>query len=394
MSDSKKPTENPEVKPEDIADAVIVEESDEAAETPEEPETEAPVELTEPEDTADEVHDAEPAPEPEQPKPTPAPTPVVVRRVGFVPTLLGGVAAAAIGFGVAQYVLPDGWFGAGNDELKAELTAAMQAQAEADDQRLAALEARPDLSARIEAGEQAQTDLVGRLDGLAASVDELSARFTELEMRPIAEGASASAVAAYERELKAVQDAMAKQRAEIEAMAQQAAEQEANAEMTAHQAMLRSAVSRIQVALDTGAGFAEPLGDLLASGVDVPAALKDVANEGVRSMPQLQASFPQAARAALSAARKAEGGSGDIGSFLRNQLGVRSLAPKEGNDPDAILSRAEAALAEGRLTDTMAELEALSEEGRVELTGWMAQATSRAQAVVAAEALGLQVMSN
>ena len=90
--------------------------------------------------------------------------------------------------------------------------------------------------------------------------------------------------------------------------------------------------------------------------------------------------FPDAARAALATAR-AEGLSDDaagLGGFLRSQFDVRSTTPQEGAGPDAVLSRAEAAVKEGRVADALAELEALPEVARAEMTDWMGQAQSRA----------------
>jgi hypothetical protein len=68
---------------------------------------------------------------------------------------------------------------------------------------------------------------------------------------------------------------------------------------------------------------------------------------------------------------------GRITAFLRAQTGARSLTPREGNDPDAILSRAEAALREGDLVATLAELDALPAEGAARLAEWRAQAEAR-----------------
>ena len=76
----------------------------------------------------------------------------------------------------------------------------------------------------------------------------------------------------------------------------------------------------------------------------------------------------------------------DIG-FIRTQLDARSLEPREGDDPDAILSRAEAATQQGRLTDALAEIEALPDVARAELSDWAAQATRRLEAVAAAQQL-------
>ncbi|MGB0440740.1 MAG: molybdopterin-binding protein, partial [Paracoccaceae bacterium] len=44
-----------------------------------------------------------------------------------------------------------------------------------------------------------------------------------------------------------------------------------------------------------------------------------------------------------------------LGAFLKTQLGARSLEPREGDDPDAVLSRMEAAAREGRFGDVEAE---------------------------------------
>ena len=85
------------------------------------------------------------------------------------------------------------------------------------------------------------------------------------------------------------------------------------------------------------------------------------------------------------AARSGE--SGGFTAFVRNQLGARSLEPQEGNDPDAILSRAEAALREGRLADAVAEVETLPEIARLELTGWTGQAALRLEALAAMRVL-------
>ena len=153
------------------------------------------------------------------------------------------------------------------------------------------------------------------------------------------------------------------QRAELDELSEKLAAREDAAEMTAQQAMTRAALSRIGAALDAGTGFAPALSDLRAAGVDVPADLASVADDGVATLNSLQARFPDLAREALAAARAAgaDGPQGDVMAFLRAQLGLRSLEPRAGDDPDAILSRAGAALRDGRLTDTLAEIEQLPE---------------------------------
>jgi len=183
-------------------------------------------------------------------------------------------------------------------------------------------------------------------------------------------------------------------RAEIGAMTAEAEAKRASAEMTAQEALRRSAMSQILTSLETGSGFAEAIESLSATGVNVPEALVAQA-AGVPTVAGLSADFPEAAREALAAARTAEGSeSGGFGAFLKSQLGARSLEPREGTDPDAVLSRMEAAAREGRLGDVMAEAEGLPEEAKAPLQDWLDSAKARQAATEAAEALNQTMNTN
>ncbi|WP_323781713.1 hypothetical protein [Thalassovita sp.] len=324
-----------------------------------------------------------------------APEPVVVRKGGFWPALLGGVIAAGVGAGGALYLFPEGISGSNTvTQLQAQTESSLSAQTRRIDDLAAQVDAiklPPDLSAELTKVSQSVSQSTIQVEQLATQIAGYEDRLNNLEKRPITEFASKEAVDAYERELQALQDAMATQRGEIEDMLAAAEAKEASAAQDARSTMLRGAVAQIQVALDTGGSFAESLTELEQAGVAVPDILIRLA-DGAPSLIALQDSFPDAARAALKTSREAETGGGTL-KFLRDQLGVRSLEPREGDDADAILSRAEAALKAGHLADAMAELEALPEDGRVELTDWMAQATARADALAAVAALRQQVMS-
>jgi hypothetical protein len=65
---------------------------------------------------------------------------------------------------------------------------------------------------------------------------------------------------------------------------------------------------------------------------------------------------------------------------LRGQLSVRSVAPREGEDADAVLSRAQAHLAEGQLDAALTEVESLPEPVRAAMADWIAQARTRVEA--------------
>ncbi|MBR9650383.1 COG4223 family protein [Thalassovita aquimarina] len=432
MSDPKKTADQSEDSPAEIEDAVIADdvaeetgakqddavsgeetgegdaepgesaESDIAAEPEAVEEPEPSSDFAEQSEELDVAEEADRGAEPPEEEPVedtpvaPAPEPVVVRKGGFWPAILGGVIAAGIGAGGALYLLPGGLSGgSGIDDLRTQMQTGLAAQAKKVDalaDKVDSLKIPSDPSADL--GQLAErVDQNGtRLQQLAAQIDGYQARLTDMEKRPITESASQEVVEAYERELKALQQSMANQRSEIEDMLAVAEAKKAEAVATARDTVLRGALARIQVAMDTGASFAEPVSDLKQAGIKVPEAL-DRMVDGVPTRAALQEAFPDAARAALKAARQAETDGGAL-NFLRDHLGVRSLEPREGNDADAILSRAEAALKAGHLSDAMAELEALPEQGRVELTDWMALATQRADGLAAAEALSQQLMSN
>jgi hypothetical protein len=81
---------------------------------------------------------------------------------------------------------------------------------------------------------------------------------------------------------------------------------------------------------------------------------------------------------------------GEIGrgeAFLRTQLGTRSLEPQEGDDPDAILSRTEFALNNGRIAEALDELSAMPDAAQPAMTDWIDRAQTRLAALEAGSAL-------
>lgn len=315
------------------------------------------------------------------------------RRSVFVPLVLGGIVAAGLGFGAAHFVAegwPPGAQGTARQNQQEEMLALLQGQAA----RLAALEeqleaAAPDLSG-VEAGQSAL------MDQLAA----LEQRFADFEARP-QETADVSAIEADLTELRSlVEEAQfdpTALRAEAEEMAAAArAEAEAQAEAQAEEAAARAsaaarqaAITEVTSALEAGQEFGPALDTLQGEGIAVPTALRD-ASGGVPTLDALQRSFPPAARAALADALPAVAGDDPLdrlGNFFRSQTGMRSLAPQAGNDPDAILSRAEANLSRGDLSATLEELRTLPPAGLARMQDWMRQAETRLEAQNAAAEL-------
>ncbi len=302
--------------------------------------------------------------------------------------ILGGLVAGAIGFGAAYFVLPKP-----DMTLPAKISAQASEITELRDQ-IAAVPA-PDLSG-VEAAQAATADAMVAAD---ERITALETRLNDLSNR--AGDSGSVSTAAYEAELDALRSEMENLRgtaiAELESARDQAAEIENNAEAAARAATGRASLARIQSGMETGAPLGEALDDLAAAlQADVPAALTAV-RDGTPTLAALQSDFPALARAALATAR-AEGVSGEaeggLASFLRNQFDVRSVAPKEGDGTDAILSRAEATLRQGRLTDTLAEVGALPEVARAELSDWIALAEARADALAAAATLSTSLNDN
>ena len=302
--------------------------------------------------------------------------------------ILGGLVAGAIGFGAAYFVLPKP-----DMTLPAKISAQASEITELRDQ-IAAVPA-PDLSG-VEAAQAATADAMVAAD---ERITALETRLNDLSNR--AGDSGSVSTAAYEAELDALRSEMESFRgtaiAELESAREQAAEIENNAEAAARAATGRASLARIQSGMETGAPLGEALDDLAAAlQADVPAALTAV-RDGTPTLAALQSDFPALARAALATAR-AEGVSGEaeggFASFLRNQFDVRSVAPKDGDGTDAILSRAEATLRQGRLTDALAEVGALPEVARAELSDWIALAEARADALAAAATLSTSLNDN
>ncbi len=321
-------------------------------------------------DGAPEIVVPEVAP-PETGLPNAAPA-LVKQRGGVLAPLLGGAIAAVAGFGLAQYV-PNGWPIADTSALQAKIDAQSQELAELKAQiaALPAPQAAPDLTPIT----KAVADIATRLAAVESSPASKAGNAADLS-------ALQSAISVLQSDLTALKttDAAAvssESSAEATAQLKAAEAMKAEAETLAQNAAARAAFGRLQTAIDNGTPYAEHLPGL---GLEVPAALGDYAQDGLPSLTNLQASFPDAARAALDAALRSDMGdtwSERATNFLFTQTGARALTPQEGNDPNAILSRAEAALSKGDLDLTLTEISALPSAAQPALSDWRALAEQR-----------------
>lgn len=211
---------------------------------------------------------------------------------------------------------------------------------------------------------------------IAAEVTELTARLARLETMPAAAGGAT--VANVAAATQAANQAAEAARADAERL-------QAEASAIVRRADLSGALAALAVALENGQPLEPALGKLTALEVALPLALTDQA-QGVPTMTALRDAFPQAAREALAQSLPETAGESiwdRTTAFLRSQSGVRSLTPRAGNDPDAILSRAEAQLGAGDLAAALDEVANLPEAGRARMAEWAALAERRRVAVAA-----------
>ena len=335
-------------------------------------------------------------PEVEAPR-DPPPAPVVKSSPGFVPLVLGGVVAAGIGFGLARYVVPEGWPTPGSSPFQAQLAQQameikdLRAQVQAVPKENPALlgeveQLRITATTALETAEAAKlaaANPVDQSEGLA----ELTARLTALEARPTdTSTVDLAAIDALQADIATLRAGLEKQQAATEQQSQSAEAALAAVTTEAQSILLQAALTKVEAAMQNGQPFAEPLKLLADAGVTIPPALRNTAENGLPTIAALTESFNAPARAALEDSLRANMGeswSDRVGTFLRTQTGARSLTPQAGNDPDAILSRADAAVAAGDLQTAVDEIATLPEPAQTALAAWVEQVKLRLDAQAA-----------
>jgi len=145
-------------------------------------------------------------------------------------------------------------------------------------------------------------------------------------------------------------------------------------EMMANEAseFIRNKIQNIRDFVDLGRPFDNLINEL-SDKITVPSELKLIASKGVMPLRDLQKEFLELSRKALS--KSFEAGSDrsmkeKVTFFVRKNLGVRSLTPRIGDDPDAILSRVEAFVIQKKLSEALELISFLPPDGLNEFEGW------------------------
>lgn len=336
---------------------------------------------------------------------------------GFIALMAGGAIAAALGYFSANLnappAIPDqsaeiarmqADFSAKIADLDAQIKALTEREQKAadtsgfekdiDSLKAALAETKAGLSDRLAEAESRLQTAVADLDAARAKLGEsLTVAGGQL-------GDTAGAIAAQYRaevdSLKAQIDAQVKANADLAEKLQDVSDKAttqlteardkvtelaSTAVDTVKNADMSVAVTRLQAAIETGKSYADLLAQIAKdAAVDIPEALLKPADQGVTPLLQLQQEFPEAARKGLKASIKAEAGDGignKLVAFVEAQLGARSLEEKPGDDPDAVLSRAEAALNRGQLQESVDLVRKLPAEGIAAMSGWLSKAEAR-----------------
>ncbi len=330
------------------------------------------------------------------------------KRGGFGAALLGGIVAAVVGFIAGKGDVLDDFLPPSMRDASVDVEPLKSAQAELDSElaRLRSTVAEinvPDLQPLLDRIAAVETEMESAAtdqesDPVGAELEQtlrtLVQRVDALEARPITEGASSEAVAAFEAELQRVRDSLTEQQADVERMVAEAQEMERVSAEAARIAAAQSVVSRLRSALDSGVSYSDLVEELTRLQVTVPDEIKSAADTGVATLSGLQDGFAPAARAALAAAREETRGSGGIMAYVNRHLGARSVAPREGDDPDAILSRAGAAADSGDIAAALDEISALPESAQAELADWQSAARTRLEAEAATDTLSQSLNAN
>lgn len=329
------------------------------------------------ENTSDtlEVIEDEVAPAVTQPQPAERSNPIL-------PLLFGGFLAAALGFFASQYLGSQG-------------ASVLESKINAQGETLDGLNGQvADVASQTETLDTTAGNLASELTAQSEQIAALEAQIAALteEMNkpvPIASEAELSAdlaalIANQKEEIAALQGNLKSMATFAEGQIQTAQQEAEAAELAEARAKARDGLNKVRLALASGDAFDDALPEI-AGAIEIPAALSDVAS-GIPTQAELQSSYGSAARAALAASNRELSGdsAGDrLGLFFQDMIGSRSLTPQEGDSPDAVLSRVEAAVQNGDLAAALETIDALPDAGKAELTEWSGKAAARNDALQA-----------
>ena len=330
-------------------------------------------------------------------------------RTNLVVLMTGGILAVAIGFGAAIGLYKYGvlFSPASPNEAQIDIKTNISKQNEQFselEKKVSSVQSKLELlilrtgtdntSGKIEFLGKEINQFTTELETINLQLSKLSKRTDDLEKRPVLKAVPEDIIEKHSKELEALQETLTQQREQVQAVMQEAEAKETIAKQAAREARIFSTVSRLSTAIKNGDNFAAVLIDFeAASNFKAPDILHKYAETGFVSKEQLIKDFPIAARLALNSARsEAKDAQGKtFADYLKTQLKARSVMPREGMSADAILSRAEAAVKDDRMTDALSELDALDLIARDQMGDWISKARERHAAVAYIDTIMAQI---
>ena len=338
-------------------------------------------------------------------------------RLGLLPLIFFSILSGGVGFIAAYLVFFLGIFslGSSSEDIRASLSKVIASNTQDVErvtttvqrqemdivqaiQKIDALDAqvifnREMAEAQAPFGIRMQT-LEDQLNSIELHADSITKRIWALENKPIGEIVSESVIGAYNNEVTALQSSIQAQRDQVDKLIAQASAKETQALEILQTTMARIALAEVQTALEKGMPFVTELNEFAKlTGRRVPPKLSELADTGAVTIAELNAQFPPFARKALTAQRAGSSEnrlSAGWADFLKSQFQARSVSPKEGNDADAVLSRAEDAVRQGNLAKALEELSNLTSPAKDKMAQWSNQAVAR---LAAADAVKLLLVS-
>lgn len=330
-------------------------------------------------------------------------------RTNLVVLMTGGILAVAIGFGAAIGLYKYGvlFSPASPNEAQIDIKTNISKQNEQFselEKKVSSVQSKLELlilrtgtdntSGKIEFLGKEINQFTAELETINLQLSKLSKRTDDLEKRPVLQAVPEDIIEKHSKELEALQETLTQQREQMQAVMQEAEAKETIAKQAAREARIFSTVSRLSTAIKNGDNFAAVLIDFEAAiNFKAPDILHKYAETGFVSKEQLIKDFPIAARLALNSARsEAKDAQGKtFADYLKTQLKARSVMPREGMSADAILSRAEAAVKDDRMTDALSELDALDLIARDQMGDWISKARERHAAVAYIDTIMAQI---
>ena len=330
-------------------------------------------------------------------------------RTNLVVLMTGGILAVAIGFGAAIGLYKYGvlFSPASPNEAQIDIKTNISKQNEQFselEKKVSSVQSKLELlilrtgtdntSEKFEFLDKEINQFTIELETINLQLSTLSKRTDDLEKRPVLTAVPEDIIEKHSKELEALKETLTQQREQVQEVMQEAEAKEAIAKKAALEARIFSAISRLSTAVKNENNYADALVDFeAASELKAPDVLRKYAQTGFVTKEQLIEQFPIAARLAVNSARSegqdAQGKT--FADYLKTQLKARSVVPREGMSADAILSRAEAAVKDDRLTDALSELEALDLTARNQMNDWVSKAEERLAAVAYIDTIMAQI---